>query len=162
MKSKRGDAVLGLLCAMTFAVSPIPAAVADPVEVLDGDTIRIGDTRVRLFGIDAPEGAQTCDDGQWSPGPLARQALVDFIGARSIECRQVDFDRRYQRPVSLCFAGEDDLQAFMVGAGWAWAYLQFSSRYADAERRAAARGVGVHAHKCEKPWEWRARSRGAR
>ena len=50
----------------------------------------------------------------------------------------------------------------MVSAGWAWAYLQYSRQYEDAERRAAARGVGVHAHQCEKPWEWRARNRATR
>jgi len=44
----------------------------------------------------------------------------------------------------------------MVGAGWAWAYSAFSDQYVDAERRAAARGVGVHAHHCQPPWEWRA------
>jgi endonuclease YncB( thermonuclease family) len=43
----------------------------------------------------------------------------------------------------------------MVSAGMAWAYTAFSDRYADAEKRAAARGVGVHAHHCQPPWEWR-------
>jgi hypothetical protein len=35
--------------------------------------------------------------------------------------------------------------------------IAFSDRYVDAERRAAAREVGVHAHRCQPPWEWRAR-----
>jgi len=43
----------------------------------------------------------------------------------------------------------------MVSAGWAWAYTVFSDQYVDAERRAAARGVGVQAHHCMPPWEWR-------
>ena len=60
------------------------------------------------------------------------------------------------------FAGKDDLQALMVGAGWAWAYTAFSDQYVDAERRAAARGVGVHAHHCQPPWEWRALKRAQR
>jgi DNA-binding response OmpR family regulator len=50
----------------------------------------------------------------------------------------------------------------MVSAGWAWAYTAFSDQYADAERRAAARGVGVYAHRCQPPWEWRALKRAER
>jgi endonuclease YncB( thermonuclease family) len=118
--------------------------------------------RVRMFGIDAPEKGQTCDEGKWHPGPLATAALVRFIAGRPVSCHQVDYDGKNDRPVALCFAGGDDLQALMVSAGWAWAYTHYSDRYVDAERRAAARGVGVHAHRCQPPWEWRARNRGDR
>jgi endonuclease YncB( thermonuclease family) len=41
-------------------------------------------------------------------------------------------------PVATCFAGKDDLQALMVGAGWEWAYTAFSDRNVDAERRQRA------------------------
>jgi endonuclease YncB( thermonuclease family) len=128
-------------------------------QVVDGDTVKFGPQLVRLFGIDAPEKGQTCDDGQWHPGPLAKKALEDFIAARPVTCKQVDYDARNKRPVAQCFAGENDLQALMVGAGWAWAFTEFSDQYADAERRAATRGVGVHAHRCRPPWEWRAQQR---
>jgi endonuclease YncB( thermonuclease family) len=63
-------------------------------------------------------------------------------------------DHSYRLARSI-LPGKDDLQALMVSAGWAWAYT-FSDQYVDAERRAAARGVGVHAHHCQPPWEWRA------
>jgi endonuclease YncB( thermonuclease family) len=46
---------------------------------------------------------------------------VDFIAARPVSCHQVDYDHKNNRPVATCFAGKDDLQALMVGAGWAWA-----------------------------------------
>jgi endonuclease YncB( thermonuclease family) len=130
--------------------------------VSDGDTVRFGKQRVRLFGIDAPEKGQPCDDGHWYPGPLATKALVGFIAGRPVSCHQVDYDQKNNRPVAVCFAGKDDLQALMVSAGWAWAYTAFSDQYADAERRAAARGVGVHAHRCQPPWEWRALKRAER
>ena len=130
--------------------------------VSDGDTVRFGKQLVRLFGIDAPEKGQSCDGGKWYPGPLATKALVAFIAGRPVSCHQVDYDRKNNRPVAVCFAGNDDLQALMVSAGWAWAYTAFSDQYSDAERRAAARGVGVHAHRCQPPWEWRAQTRAAR
>jgi endonuclease YncB( thermonuclease family) len=130
--------------------------------VSDGDTVKFGRQRVRLFGIDAPEKGQPCDSGHWYPGPLATKALIAFIAGRPVSCHQVDYDQKNNRPVATCFAGKDDLQALMVSAGWAWAYTAFSDRYADAERRAAARGVGVHAHHCQPPWEWRALKRAER
>ena len=130
--------------------------------VSDGDTVKFGRQRVRLFGIDAPEKGQPCDDGHWYPGPLATKALIAFIAGRPVSCRQVDYDHKNNCPVAICFAGKDDLQALMVGAGWAWAYTAFSDQYVDAERRAAARGLGVHAHRCQPPWEWRALKRAER
>jgi len=130
--------------------------------VSDGDTVKFGRQRVRLFGIDAPEKGQPCDDGHWYPGPLATKALIAFIAGRPVSCHQVDYDQKNNRPVATCFAGKDDLQALMVGAGWAWAYTAFSDQYVDAERRAAARRVGVHAHHCRPPWEWRTLKRAQR
>jgi endonuclease YncB( thermonuclease family) len=130
--------------------------------VSDGDTVQFGKQRLRLFGIDAPEKGQPCDDGHWYPGPLATKALVAFIAGRPVSCRQVDYDYKNNRPVATCFAGKDDLQALMVGAGWVWAYTAFSDQYVDAERRAAARGVGVRAHHCQPPWGVAGAKRGAR
>lgn len=75
--------------------STVARSAAKPrFQVVDGDTVKFGSELVRLFGIDAPERAQTCDDGQWHPGPLAKKALEDFIGGRPVICKQVDYDVR--------------------------------------------------------------------
>jgi endonuclease YncB( thermonuclease family) len=99
--------------------------------VSDGDTVKFGRQLVRLFGIDAPEKSQSCDAGKWYPGPLATKALIDFIAGRPVSCKQVDYDGKNNRPVALCTAGDDDLQALMVSAGWAWAYRCSSAVYTD-------------------------------
>ena len=39
------------------------------------------------------------------------KALVKFIAGRPVSCHQVDYDRKNNRPVAVCFAGKDDLQA---------------------------------------------------
>ena len=38
--------------------------IAGRARVVDGDSLEIGAARIRLFGIDAPEGAQHCRDAQ--------------------------------------------------------------------------------------------------
>jgi endonuclease YncB( thermonuclease family) len=47
----------------------------------------------------------------------------------------------------------------MVSSGMAWAFTRYSSDYISQERAAIGAGLGVHAHDCEKPWDWRARNR---
>ena len=39
--------------------------------------------------------------------------------------------------------------------GMAWAYFQNSHAYIGDEAIARAAHLGVHAHDCEPPWEWR-------
>ena len=55
---------VGLLTAIVFAA--IWAAgrgdLSGEVEITDGDSIKVAGTRVRLYGIDAPELDQTCLD----------------------------------------------------------------------------------------------------
>jgi endonuclease YncB( thermonuclease family) len=154
-----GIALASTAIAQTDNDTTIRSSTRPRFQVVSGDTVKFGPQLVRLFGIDAPQKGQTCDGGKWLPGPLATKALIDFIAGRPVACNQVDYDGKNNRPVALCFAGGDDLQALMVSSGWAWAYTQFSDQYVDAERRAAAKGLGVHAHRCVPAWEWRAHRR---
>jgi hypothetical protein len=87
---------------------------------------------------------------------LASPAFTRSRAGRPVSCRQVDYDRKNNRPVHQCYAADNDLQEQMVLAGWAWAYTQYSDRYVPEEKDAMAGKVGVHAHRCQPPWEWRA------
>ena len=100
--------------------------------VTDGDTIRFGETRVRLFGIDAPEIKQTCDfeDKTWNCGIEARIALVKMIAEQEVSCEKKDKDR-YGRIIAVCMAGGVNLNALMVREGWALAYRKYSRDYVD-------------------------------
>ena len=125
-------------------------------KIIDGDTIRIGNIRIRLHGIDAPEAKQTCTAGgiEWPCGREATKALVKAIADRSVSCNRRDVDR-YGRIVSVCRAGAINLNAWMVGQGWAIAYRRFSMDYVQDEDEARGARRGLWRGEFVMPWDWR-------
>jgi endonuclease YncB( thermonuclease family) len=149
---------ISILAAALLASTP---AAADPITghpgIVDGDTLRIGQVRVRLFGIDAPERHQACTrtDGQaWACGADAGKALAGFIGGRSVECEQRDVDR-YQRVVATCSVGGDDIGRWMVLHGWAIAYRRYSMDYVADEDQAREAKRGIWSGSFELPSAYR-------
>lgn len=124
-----------------------PAAaetVVGQARVIDGDTIAIGETTIRLFGIDAPEADQTCDreGAVWNCGEESAAQLRGLIGDAQVFCRGQGQDQ-YGRTVAVCSAGRFELNATMVEYGWATAFRQYSSDYVAQEMRARAARAGV-------------------
>jgi len=135
-------------------------ALADEIvgkaRIIDGDTIEVGSQKIRLFGIDAPEGKQFCklDGKSWNCGQEAAWALAYILAEHWVTCKQRDIDR-YKRIVAVCFAGEHDINEIMVRKGWALAYRQYSKDYVPAEDAARIERVGIWRGEFQKPWEWR-------
>jgi endonuclease YncB( thermonuclease family) len=127
-------------------------------KVTDGDTIRIGSTRIRLHGIDAPEGKQTCTaDGKvWRCGWESTNALANIVGRHWVTCTKRDTDR-YRRVVAVCRAGPIELGAWMVSEGWALAYRRYSMDYVGDEDEARKTGRGLWRGEFVMPWDWRRR-----
>jgi endonuclease YncB( thermonuclease family) len=125
--------------------------------ITDGDTLKQSGITYRLWGIDAPEAKQVCPDG-WPAGSLAATRLQALTAGRSIVCQEKDRDR-YGRIVAICRVSGEDLGAIMVREGFAWAFTRFSVDYVDQQEEARIANRGVHAHDCERAWEWRARQR---
>ena len=136
-------------------LNPFPVFSGRP-KIIDGDTIRIGNTRIRLFGIDAPEAKQTCTVGgkQWPCGREATKALTKFIGDSAVNCNQRDLDH-YGRIVAVCRIGSIDLNWWMVSNGWAVAYRRYSSDYVRREGEAKIARKGIYRGEFVVPWEWR-------
>jgi endonuclease YncB( thermonuclease family) len=124
--------------------------------VVDGDTIRIRGERIRLHGIDAPENDQTCrDSGRLYPcGQRARQELVKKISNRIVRCEAKERDS-YNRIIAVCRSGGENLNAWMVGEGWALAYRQYSSDFVLQEIDASIRNRGIWNGDFVPPWDWR-------
>ena len=127
-------------------------------KVNDGDSLRSGKLRIRIFGIDAPELKQQCQDqngSAWACGLAARQQLENLLDAdKLLHCELRDVDR-YGRLVMQCFRGTVDIGAAMVRSGHALAYRSFSQLYVADEKHASSARNGVWQGSFQPPWEWR-------
>lgn len=141
MLTFRSILVLGLVTLSTALFAAEPG-----VRVIDGDTLDLHGERIRLFGIDAPEMAQTCDrDGAaWRCGAWSARVLNDAIEAGRVTCDPVDRDR-YNRTVAICHVGGTDIGQHMVQVGAARAYARYSDRYLGDEVLAKAASAGLWA-----------------
>jgi endonuclease YncB( thermonuclease family) len=141
-----------LLALLLLAAACSPAAASQRLHAHDGDTFTLDGQRWRLWGVDAPELQQTC--GTAPCGVLSQGNLVKLTAGRTIRCTAIG--RSYDRLVGKCFAGNLDLSAAQVRAGWAMDYRQYSrGAYAALEAAAHARRLGVWAWQVTPPWEWR-------
>ena len=171
---RRGIRRIGLaaLAALVFAASLTTAEtrsreprtftpVTGVARITDGDTIRIGDARIRFFGVDAPEMRQSCLDPlrhRYACGVAARNALRAHVGGVTVTCNPVDIDQ-YRRLVARCFARSEDLNRWMVASGWAVAYREFSREYVPDEEQAKAKRLGIWNGEFELPSTWRREER---
>ena len=89
-------------------------AIAGHPRVIDGDTIDLSGTRIRLHGIDAPELTQTCMMGvqPYQCGTRSTLALADFMRGHVVGCIPVDVDQ-YRRTIARCHTenGNIDMNA---------------------------------------------------
>lgn len=119
----------------------------------DGDTLRIGSVKVRLFGIDAPELSQVC--GGWPCGAAAAARLAELAAAGTATCTPRDVDR-YGRLVATCTVAGVDLGGRLVAEGLARAYVRYGDDYAAAEAEAKGAGAGLWRGQAAAPWDYRA------
>lgn len=98
---------------------PAGSAVCGSAYVVDGDTLVIRKTQIRLFGIDAPE-----MDHPY--GNKAKWALVSLCKGHAVRAEITERDD-YGRTVARCFLPDGrDLSAEMVKLGLAIDWPKFS------------------------------------
>src|SRR3954465_14993865 len=117
---------------------PSPAEAADitgTAKVRAGDAVMIGNTRIRLGGIDAPAVDQLCLNNKgerWTCGVAARDELIKKFGGKNWLCRTRTVDCRGP-PGARCEADGEDIQKWMVTHGWALALVRLTRDYEPDE-----------------------------
>jgi len=123
------------------------------ISVIDGDTLDVGGTRVRLHGIDAVETDQTCEDAQgveWACGAAVSREVRARYQGRVATCKAVTMDV-YGRVVARCLVDGRDIARDLVHDGLALAYRKYSRAYVAEEVRAARAGRGLHTGRMMRP-----------
>ncbi len=131
--------LLGRVPPLTGSVSATPARVA----VVDGETLMLNDTVIRLDGVSAPHRGQACTaaEGAADCGAQSAAALAGLLRDREVLCR---FTGRDQEgfPRAICEAGGRELNRALVRAGWARARADMPG-LATEEAQARAAGLGL-------------------
>ena len=146
--------MIGIRALTLCLVAALPIAAAADVRVIDGDTLDLDGTIIRLEGIDAPELDQTCDG--WDCGKAATEELVEITKGRDISCVGHGRDD-YGRVIATCHAGGVDLGETLVDKGLALAFRRYSDSYTEVEARARDARAGMWRGRFEAPWDFRAR-----
>lgn len=127
------------------------------IRIVDGDTLRLGDRMLRLYGVEAPQRGQFCTNPQgqlYDCGTAAAAELARLVGEKPLDCRVHGRDR-FGRALGACRAGELDLNAAMITAGWALADGGAMPALAPMETAARQAQRGLWAGGFEPPAHWR-------
>lgn len=129
-----------------------PHVVSGSILVLDG-------IRIKLFGIDAPDPTQTCENRYGNSYICGKEAIIwmrNWLNHKNVSCRIISRIEN-NRTTGICFSddGKYDVAAAVVSAGWAVAYTEHTQIYVEYERQAAQAHRGLWNGRFYKPWDWR-------
>jgi len=126
--------------------------VSGAARVSDGDSFRLGDERIRMIGLDAPELSQQCDAAggtKWPCGRRARDRMQNLLASGPVLC-QPDGHDQYGRLLATCSIAGKDLGATMVVEGLAIASGSYWNEEAEAKRQ--RRGIWSGAFDTPRNW----------
>lgn len=95
----------------------IGCTLTGAARIIDGDTLTIGATHIRLAGIDAEELSET-------NGYAAKRQLERLTGGFTVTCTLGQWS--YNRRAGICTTGESSLNAAMVASGAALDCARYS------------------------------------
>ncbi len=155
---RRATALVALVALLALAPGAARAdeALSGAAWAASGDTLVIGQTIVRLRGIDAAESDQSCQRGAetWPCGAEATAELDRLIADRVVTCGQLE-SISAQTMAARCAAGGVDLAERMAASGFAFAEPGADPAYAAAEAAARDAARGMWSGTFMAPAKWR-------
>ena len=153
---------------LLFSESSFSEIIKGKAIVIDGDTIKINGTKIRLFGIDAPEKKQLCKKvfldinlisfkKKYNCGEISTHKLKKLIKNENINCI-INGEDFFKRKIGICFRNKLDINSWMVRTGLAVAYIKYSKKYYQDQIQAKDEGLGLWQGDFEMPWDWRKKS----
>ncbi|APH56715.1 Hypothetical protein GbCGDNIH6_0897 [Granulibacter bethesdensis] len=117
-----------------ISLTASPAQVA----VVDGETLRVADTVIRLAGVSAPNRGQQCrtpDGSRFDCGAASAEALAEIIKNRPVECEILGHDTNHHS-LAICETQTEGrrtnqgtvINRAVVQAGWARAETHAEAR----------------------------------
>ena len=155
MLIKKIDLNFKLVFLILFLFSSKCFADIQPI-IIDGDTIRIGEERIRFSGIDAPEINKTCisEGVEVFCGIISKSRLVDKTSLEQVKCISEGKDQ-YNRTLAECFVNGESLSRYLVRQGYAFAYRKYSKKFIKDEDYAKEKKMGMWNMKFLFPWDYR-------
>ena len=141
--------------------------ISGKAKIIDGDTLKINNKKIRFSGIDAPESyffgkKQLCvlNNVKIPCGKLSKEKLVEKIGNQIVNCRIEKNKDQYSRLIGECFIKDESLSVFMVKNGYAFDYPKYSNgKFRKHQIYAKKLSLGLWQMKFEYPWIWRKKNR---
>ena len=130
--------------------------IAGKAFVIDGDTIRVSGSTIRLAALDAPEVDQVAkhQHGYWfKQGQRVKSALIQEIGGKVVRVSVEGYDR-YERVLGTVTCNGKDVGEWLVRNGHAIAAYGERYRQVELDAQRAQRGMWGHAARYD-PRDWR-------
>ena len=153
--------MLRLLIPFLLIATTAQAEFSGRINVIDGDTFDVGDRRVRLFAVDAPERDQTCtraNGAQWDCGKWVVKEVRNRLQGRQARCEAVELDQ-YNRTVAKCSVRGRDIGEWLVAEGLIFSFPRYGQDYVATEKEALVAGRGLHQGTVQAPSDFRASKR---
>lgn len=137
------------------------ALMRGPATVLNASHLEVAGQRFKLYGIDAPDVDETCENAEHKEYPCgveARDELGRLVNGQTVIC-QPRGPNQINEMLALCTIGQTDLARAMIDAGWAVADRGRTLYYENAEEKARTAKHGLWQGRFVPPPNWRAGER---
>ena len=136
-----------ILFTFTLAYSSEKSIAKGKATIIDGDTIKINDEKIRFAGIDTPEKNKIGHE-------FSKKKLKEKIGNNIIICiREPKLDP-WGRTIAECFIGSESIPSFIVKNGYACDYVKYSKKkYAKEQEYAKSKKLGIWKMNFDSSWK---------